>query len=562
MSVMNKLQPVGLSEWHLLDVKSIIALKEKTVIDSSFPKRVCPAAIDKLGAHLEDLLGNMSQKLYRNNSNDRSLSSNSSTGSRSSQTSSNGDGDSLKWSEQSYSVGDILDKFRLPQIVRLHARGQPVHSSLPIPFNIAREQLLFFDSRNIRQLIAENLVDTSEPGSNMDSYLEDVVIPEDYPGLFVQPVTIGNSTELITYDNIESLVSHEAKGFLTLHTIQGIRKTSSLGSISQSNAGSCPKLYPRGSIFLIEEIQKWSFSSKGNLQNSHHAPSIMKVPSANRKSTVHFADSNQTNEYDSRENINQISKREGSSRTSSPLSPARKIPSIQRLSSSMNDNSLLSSSLKTRPVVRSASVGSSRSIDNGLVLKCKDASGRNVYFPFHTEGSFIEVLTHPTNPNKLSIQVKELLNMKVLPPMICFVYGKKRLLLTSGFLKLKEIQEHRSVVVCAVNRTSYVLFELPVTSNMKFSLSLNKNLLTSPHIQRALNLCEENATNFSSDIKVVTKLSSKSIEFGNNGLTTFGLETFKQLEDIAEVSSSEEEDDDEGTNKQFNRIPVEGVIYL
>lgn len=378
----------------------------------------------------------------------------------------------------------------------------------------------------------------------------------------MQPVTIGNNTELITYDNIEALVSHDAKGFLTLNTIQGIRKTSSLGSIGQSNAGSCPKLYPRGSVFLIEEIQKWSFSSKGNLQNIHHAPSILKVPSANRKSTVHFADSNQTNEYDVRENINQISKREGSSsRTSSPLSPARKIQSIQRLSSSMNEDSSLSSSFKSKPVVRSASVGSSRSLDNGLVLKCKDASGRNVYFPFHTEGSFIQILTHPTNPNKLSIQVKELLDMKVLPPMICFVYGKKRLLLTSGFLKLKEIQEHRSVVVCAVNRSSYVLFELPVTSNMTFSLSLNKDLLTSPHIQRALHLCDENATNFSSDIKVVTKLSSKSTEFGNNGFTPFGLETFKQLEDIAEVSSSEE-DDDEGTNKQFNRISVEGVIYL
>ncbi|GAB1608392.1 uncharacterized protein LOC115214220 [Argonauta hians] len=490
-------------------------------------------------------------------SNHSSSSSTSSSRSNSSVISSNGDGKSLKWSEQSYSIVDIVEQFRLPQIVRLETRGHPIHSSLPIPFNIAHEHLLFFDSRNVRQLIAENLVDTSEPGENLDAYLEDVAIPEDYPGLFVQPVTVGDSTELLTYDTIESLVMHEVKGFLTLNTIQGIRKTSSLGSLGMSNSGSCPKWYPRGSIFLIDEVQNWSFNSKAILQNTNHAPSILKVPSANRKSTVHFSDSNQTNEYDIRDNVSQISKKDGSpNRTPSPV--ITKVDSILRLSSSMNDSTYNSRS-KTKAITRSASLGS-RSMERCPILKCKDASGRNVYFPFQTEGTFVEILTHPTNPNKLSIQVKELLNQKVLPPMICFVYGKKRLLLTSGFLKLKDVEEHKSVLVCAVNRASYVLFEMPVTSNMMFSLSLSKDLLTSPHFQTALNRCEENAKNFSNDIKVVTRLSSKVSKFGNSIMNLSQI-SFKQLEDIAEESLSDE-DENEMTNKQFSRINLEGVIYL
>ena len=403
-----------------------------------------------------------------------------------------------------------------------------------------------------------------------------------FSGLFVRPYTTKNGSELKAHQSIDSLVKSGSKGFLTLKSIHGILQTSSQ---SGSNYYSNPvkTSYPNGSLFLIEDIQNWSDKSKSGYYMQHALSSTRsRSSSAARKSTISHHSKVSTTNVDQDDDRSSYVIASGAPTSTLPTSKlfVRKNVNVKEnedivwIKMAEDDDVFLLDKppglgiLHRTPRSRSASAGSNYTSMHGLFAKCKDSVGRFVYFPLTTTGLFIQVYTHPKNPKKLSLTVPELIKSDTLPPIITFVYGKKiRLLTASGFLKPKHVENHRSVLACSLGKSSFVFFEVPMTSQMKFCLSLNKSMLSSPLIRSALRLCENKGNEFATDMKVVINLSSGPPRKDHKGS---GSESSSKLEDIAEEGSGEMDDVESNNSdkelsqlaKDYAELSLEGMIYI
>lgn len=86
-----------------------------------------------------------------------------------------------QWSNQAYTVKELLDQFSLPQIVKCNPQAILVKKDSPLPVNLG-QPILLSDSRTVRKLLARNVV--LDPVTGKFTENEDtVVIPKDYEGM-------------------------------------------------------------------------------------------------------------------------------------------------------------------------------------------------------------------------------------------------------------------------------------------------------------------------------------------------------------------------------------------
>lgn len=85
-----------------------------------------------------------------------------------------------QWSNQAYTVEDLLAQFSLPQIVKCNPQAIMIKKDSPLPVNLG-QPILLFDSRAVRKLLARNVI--VDPLSGKFTENDDtVVIPKDYDG--------------------------------------------------------------------------------------------------------------------------------------------------------------------------------------------------------------------------------------------------------------------------------------------------------------------------------------------------------------------------------------------
>lgn len=505
----------------------------------------------------------------------------SSSGSNASTESSEDEMD-IKWSDRGYTMSEIVDQFSLPLIVRCSTNGRTPRTSLPIPFNISQEHLLLFSVREVRHLIATNINDTTGHNVAAETLHNDVTIPEDFDGLFVRPYITKNESELKIHQSIDSLIKSGTKGFFTLTSIRGILQRASQSGSKYYNS-HVKTSYPSGSLFLIEDIQNWSEKFKP-IHYTHYAlPSTRsRSSSAARKPIVSQTSRMSTINSDLEDDQSSYVIASGAPTSTIPTHlsvPLRKSVSVKEnedvvwIKMAEDDDVFLLDKppqlgvLHHRPRSRSSSSDSNYNSMNSTFVKCKDSFGKYVYFSLSTTGQFIQVHTHPKNPQKLSQTIHELINSDTLPSIIRFVYGKKiRLLMASGFLKPKRTETHHSVLACSLGKSSFVFFEVPMTSPMKFCLSLNKGMLSTSRIRSALRLCENKGNEFVTDMKVIINLSSGPPK--KEGRISAS-ESSSKLEDIAEEIPEAEEVESNNSDKEISqltkdcaKLSLEGIIYI
>ena len=91
-----------------------------------------------------------------------------------------------QWSNQEYTIEEILEQCSLPQVVKCNQDSARIQSEKPLPVNFA-DSILLYDKRNIRKLLARNIVFDSIITRYTETN-ETIVIPADYEGKFRQSV--------------------------------------------------------------------------------------------------------------------------------------------------------------------------------------------------------------------------------------------------------------------------------------------------------------------------------------------------------------------------------------
>lgn len=93
-----------------------------------------------------------------------------------------------QWSNQAYTVDEVLAQFSLPQIVKCNPQAIMVKKDSPLPVNLG-QPLLLFDSRTVRKLLARNVICDPVTGKFTEND-DTVVIPNDYEGSIFELIKI------------------------------------------------------------------------------------------------------------------------------------------------------------------------------------------------------------------------------------------------------------------------------------------------------------------------------------------------------------------------------------
>lgn len=85
-----------------------------------------------------------------------------------------------QWSNQAYTVEDLMSQFSLPQIAKCNPQALLVKKDSPLPVNLG-QPIMLFDARTVRKLLARNVVLDPTTGKFTEND-DTVVIPNDYDG--------------------------------------------------------------------------------------------------------------------------------------------------------------------------------------------------------------------------------------------------------------------------------------------------------------------------------------------------------------------------------------------
>ncbi|KAL4235988.1 hypothetical protein ACF0H5_004376 [Mactra antiquata] len=152
-----------------------------------------------------------------------------------------------QWSNQAYTVEELLEQFSLPQIVKCNPQAILVKKDAPLPVNLG-QPLLLFDSRTVRKLLARNVILDPTTGKFTEND-DTVVIPNDYDGAFLRLMS-RTSKDHTSHKTIDSMAMKNIKAFLNLTKLTAFRVVNSPNGI-----GDFPRVdYIPGNVFVIDEI--------------------------------------------------------------------------------------------------------------------------------------------------------------------------------------------------------------------------------------------------------------------------------------------------------------------
>lgn len=168
-----------------------------------------------------------------------------------------------QWSNQAYTVEDLLAQFSLPQIAKCNPQAIMMKKNSPLLVNLGLP-ILLFDSRTVRKLLARNVI--VDPMTGKFTENEDtVVIPKDYEGAFLR-LRSRTSKDHTTHKSIGSLAQNNIKAFLNLTKLTAFRIIN-----SPNGMGDFPRVdYIPGNVFAIDNVFSGSAKVKHDGKILHH----------------------------------------------------------------------------------------------------------------------------------------------------------------------------------------------------------------------------------------------------------------------------------------------------
>lgn len=152
-------------------------------------------------------------------------------------------------------------------------------------------------------------------------------------------------------------------------------------------------------------------------------------------------------------------------------------------------------------------------------LKCRDEKDNDIVIPLSQTGEFVEILPNDfTGNGKLSVRCDELIEKQKFPIIVRYIRGRFKPRLTSftGLLTLLDAYEETTIVGCVLDKSGYMLMELPHNSPLTFHLALNFSELQShTMVKSGLRLCEANGYNFARDLKFKFKFAQRYLQMGS-----------------------------------------------
>ncbi|XP_076462288.1 uncharacterized protein LOC143294727 [Babylonia areolata] len=131
------------------------------------------------------------------------------------------------WSTQSYTIRDILTKFRLPCVVQCSGDAGTV---LWADFRFdMRQPLLLHAARTVRKMHARSL-QVLEPSGQLQEFGPPLAIPEDYDGWFFPVGRSQDPTDLPRHTRVEGVAGSPARQFLVTTTLPAFRPAKGPGS--------------------------------------------------------------------------------------------------------------------------------------------------------------------------------------------------------------------------------------------------------------------------------------------------------------------------------------------
>ncbi|GFO10747.1 hypothetical protein PoB_003725200 [Plakobranchus ocellatus] len=357
------------------------------------------------------------------------------------------------WSQDVYSLQALMDKFPLPQIVRCsdrllsgEERGLPVNVYVP---------LLLFSSRAARKLLAKHVApDTrGQDQPRLTETDESIVIPGDYDGHFLR-LQARTTNDISMVRSLKFIVKNPVPAFVNFTPVVSFMSDQSQYSIRTDSS------YPNNS---------------NNINHSHmNGDSYSHTGSGASKGS------------------------KGSSKKSGPQAYMVHQQKVLYPPGSV---------FMVRGTIKGLASHKKRSREVTL-LKCTDASGKEIHIPSDQPGEFIEVEIPTNGSNKLSMLPRDLIAANRYPGLVRFVYGDHapRLTPCSLMFNLVDTFEEESVIGCLLYPKHAMMIEVPFMSSLSFQVALNRDaLMTLPLPRHAVGVVRARQETFVRDLKLKVK---------------------------------------------------------
>ncbi|OWF45043.1 uncharacterized protein LOC110457548 [Mizuhopecten yessoensis] len=158
----------------------------------------------------------------------------------------NPEGGRAQWSNQSFTVDQVVKQFPLPQIVKCTQQCLLTKKNTTLPVNLT-QPILLYRKRTIRKLLARNVFMDPETQRYTEKD-ETIVIPADYEGRFLR-LSSRTAKDSSCHTDLETLSHNQVQAFLTLTKLTA----NVIGSGSESQDYDQVNYGP-GNVFLIDRV--------------------------------------------------------------------------------------------------------------------------------------------------------------------------------------------------------------------------------------------------------------------------------------------------------------------